>query len=138
MSDVAWGVILLVAFALCHWLGIFAAIRTIMAIVGVILLGFSGFIGHIMVVIATFVAHLTDTVTGWAFGVAVPAIPVVILGIILLHDLHPKNGARKRTGIIGLALAVLIVAGATGIGALNHAASGVHSTFDSVKTSVGG
>lgn len=125
LSDAAWGVILLVGFILFYWLAIFATLRAIMAFVGTILVSTGGFVGHALNIAATWAAHLGGSATGWAFGVALPAVAAIIALVIFIHDLHPKNSAGKRTGFAGIALAALIVAGVTGISALNHVGTDV-------------
>jgi hypothetical protein len=133
MSDSQWGVILLVLFGLFYWLGIFSTIRAIMAFIGTILLATNGFVGHALNVSATWAAHLGGTATGWAFGVALPAVAAIIAGVIFIHDLSPKKTAGKRTGFAGIALAALIVAGVTGISALNHVGSDVVHGVDNAR-----
>lgn len=136
LPDPVWGVILLVVFGLCYWLNIAATIRALAAFVGTILIAQDGFVGHALTVIATWLAHIGGTVTGILFGVAVPAIAAIIAGFIFLHDLWPKHSASKRTGWAGIVFAALIVAGVTGISALNGIAPAVHSGVSTV-TSIG-
>jgi hypothetical protein len=134
--DPVWGVILLVLFGLFYWLNILPTVRAIFAFLGTILIATDGFVGHALTAIATWLAHLGGTVTGIAFGVAVPSIAAIIFGVIFIHDLMPKHGASKRTGWAGIVLAALIVTGATGIAALNNVGSAVHSGVGTV-TSIG-
>ena len=66
-------------------------------------------------------------VTAWALGVALPAALFLVLAIFLIHDLHPKNGASRRTAYIALGVGALLVAGVTGIPALAPVASALQS-----------
>jgi hypothetical protein len=115
----------LVFWLLFHWLGIFAKTRAFLALVAAI--GIGGFLGRALTRVATWLAQLTGTVTGWALGTAIPAALFLVLAALLIHDLHPKNGATRRTGYIALAVGALLVAGVTGIPALAPAASALRS-----------
>jgi hypothetical protein len=106
----------LILWGLFHWLGIFAKIRTVLALLAAI--GIAGFLGRALVVVATWLEHATGAVTGWALGVAVPGALFIVLAVILIHDLHPANGASRRTSYIAFAVGVLLVAGVEGIPAL--------------------
>lgn len=115
----------LIFWLLFHWLGIFAKTRTILALVAAI--GLGGFIGRALVRVMTWLAHLTGTVTGWALGVALPSALFLVLAAILLHDLHPRHGAARRTAYIAFGVGALLVAGVTGIPALAPLASALQS-----------
>jgi hypothetical protein len=115
----------LVFWLLFHWLNIFAKTRTVLALVAAI--GLGGFIGRALVRVVTWLTHLTGTVTGWALGVALPSALFLVLAIILIHDLHPKHGASRRTAYIAFGAGALLVAGVTGIPALAPAASALQS-----------
>lgn len=115
----------LVFWLLFHWLGIFAKTRAFLALVAAI--GIGGFLGRALVRVVTWLAQLTGTVTGWALGTAIPAALFLVLAALLIVDLHPKNGASRRTGYIALAVGALLVAGVTGIPALAPLASALKS-----------
>ena len=55
------------------------------------------------------------------------------MGVIFVHDLWPKHSASKRTGWAGVALALLL-AGVSGIPALNSIVPGIRSGVTSVRT----
>ena len=133
----AIGAICLVLFGVFYWLGVLATTRAILAFVGGILIGSSGFIGHALTAIGGWLSHLSIALSGWAFGFSVLAIPTVIVGIVFIHDLMPKKTAGKRTGWAGLILAGLIVAGATGIPALNSVGTQIQSAVTSAQKVAG-
>jgi len=115
----------LVFWLLFHWLGIFAKTRTVLALVAAI--GLGGFIGRALARVVTWLTHLTGTVTGWTLGVALPSALFLVLAAILIHDMHPKHGASRRTAYIALGVGALLVAGVTGIPALAPLASALKS-----------
>lgn len=133
----AIGVIFLVLFAVFHYLGIFTTLRAILAFAGVCCLGLIGWFGHLLADIVTWGTHLGGTVTATAFGVGVPAILFIVLAVIFIHDLHPKNSASKRTGWIGILVAALLVGGVAGFSTLNSIPSTVRSVVSNAKT-IGG
>jgi hypothetical protein len=138
LSLAAIGVLCLALFGVFHWLSIAATIRSVLAFVGVCLLGAVGWVGHALADVVTWGSHLGGTVTGWAFGTAVPAVVFIVLAVILIHDWHPKHGASKRTGWIALAVAAILVAGVSGIRAANSIPSGVRSGVTNARTIVPG
>lgn len=115
----------LVFWLLFHWLGIFAKTCAVLALVAAI--GIGGFIGNALVRVVTWLTQLTGTVTGWALGVTIPAALFLVLAALLIHDLHPKKGASRRTAYVALAVGALLVAGVTGIPALAPLASALKS-----------
>jgi hypothetical protein len=133
----AIGALCLVLFGVFYWLGIFATARAILAFVGGILIGSAGFLGGALTAVGTWLSNIAASVTGWAFGFPVLAAVTVIFGVVFVHDLMPKHTAGKRTGWAGLILAGLIVAGATGIPALNSVGSTIQSAVTNAKSIVG-
>lgn len=138
LSLAAIGVILLVLFGVFYWLAIFATIRAIFAFVGMILVGSAGFVGTAMTTIGAWVSHIGADISNWAFGIPVLAVAAIVVGVVFIHDLMPKHSAGKRTGWAGLLLAGMIIAGATGIPALNSVGSAIQSGVSSVRTVAGG
>lgn len=112
------GVLFLLLFGVFHFLHIFATIRAVLVFLGVVVVGNSGFVGRMLGDLGSWAQRTFGSITGWAIGVSLTAGLFIVLGVIFAHDLHPKKGASKRTGWIGLALGVLVVAGVTGIPAL--------------------
>lgn len=132
------GLMMLAAFALFYYLTVLVTIRAILAFVGTILVGYSGWAGRAVHTATMWIVHLGNSLTGWAFGVAIfGAILTLISGGIFLHDLHPKKGAQKRTGWAGIAVALVLLAGVSGIPALNGIAPGIRNGVSSVRT-IGG
>lgn len=139
LSATAIGVLMLVLFGVFYWLSIFATIRAILAFVGTCLVGTAGFLGGAFHALATWLANLTSSATGWAFGVGVGGlILTIIAGIIFIHDLHPKKQATKRTGWAGMALAALLIAGVSGIAQLNSIPAGVQHGVTNARTVING
>jgi hypothetical protein len=129
----ALGVLCLGLFGIFYWLGIFATIRAILAFVGTCLLGTAGFLGGILNTLSHWVADLANSGTAWATGVEVGGTLLVLgAGIVFVHDLMPKHTAGKRTGWAGVALAALLLAGASAIPALNNIPSSVTTAVTTV------
>ena len=133
----AIGALCLVLFGVFYWLGILSTTRAVLAFIGGILIGSAGFLGHALTAVGSWLSALGATVTSWAFGFPVLAAVTVIVGIVFVHDLMPKHTAGKRTGWAGLILAGLIVAGATGIPALNSVGTTIQSAVTNAKSIVG-
>ena len=132
------GVLFLVLFGVFYYLAIFATIRALLAFIGGILVGTAGFIGGALSAVGSWVSHISTTLTGWLFGVPVlPAVTIIIVAIFV-YDLWPKNQTRKRTGWAGLILAAMIIAGATGIPALNSFGTVIQGGVTSARAIVGG
>ena len=136
MTTLEIGGLCLLVFAVFHWLGKFAKLRAVLAFVGVCCVT-GGFLGGLLGRGATWVSNVFGAATGWAIGVALPLGLVVVLGIIFIHDLHPKNGASKRTSFVGIALAALLVVGAAGVASLDSIPAkiqnGVSQTISTVQ-----
>lgn len=115
----------LILWGLFHWLRIFAKTRAVLALLSVV--GIGGWIGRVLVDMATWLERVTGAVTGWALGVSIPAALFVVLVILLIHDMHPRNGASGRTSWVALAVGVLLVAGVEGIPALAPVAAWLRS-----------
>ena len=73
-------------------------------------------------------------------GVLLEGLEVVfiVLAVILVHDLHPKHGATKRTGWIAIAVAAILIAGVSGIAAAGGIASTVRTGVSNARTITGG
>jgi hypothetical protein len=134
MSNPLIGVVMLALFGLFFWLGIFATIRALLAFMGVILIAEAGFVGHALADAATWASHLTGSATAWAFGINAAIVLTIAAAVIFIHDLHPKNGAGKRTGWAGIALAALLVAGVSGWSGAHSVVNGVQSGVSNAKT----
>ena len=126
------GVVFLVLFGLFHWLGIFAKLRAVLALLGVVAVGLGGFLGHLLLNVGRWAEQAVGTVTAWAFGTALAAALFIALAVILIHDLHPSKGATRRTGWIAIAVGTLLVAGVAGIPALAPAAGALRSLLSTI------
>lgn len=132
------GVLFLLLFGLFHWLGIFASARAVIAFLGVVILGSAGFAGRMIATVAAWAQHAFGSVTSWLFGGAAVAGLFVILAVIFVHDLHPRNKAGKRTGWIALALGAVVVAGVAGIPALSGLRGGIVHIVGGITSAVNG
>ena len=132
------GVLMLILFGVFYFLGIFATLRAVLAFVGTCILGTAGFIGSALSAAGTWLVNLANSGTSWAFGIGLGGTALVIItGVIFVHDLMPKHTAGKRTGWAGVFLAVLLVAGVSGIPALNHLPGQVQKGVSNAKHVVG-
>ena len=135
------GVLMLALFGLFYWLAIFTTARALLAFVGTILVGFTGFFGQVLSWLGTEGAKFANWTLSWALGSGAAAVGGTVLTVVFLivfvHDLHPKKTATKRAGWAGIALAVLLLAGVSQIPALNQIVPGVRNGVATVKT-IGG
>jgi hypothetical protein len=136
MSVIAIGAVCLVVAVVFHWLGIFVKVRAILAFIGTCTVT-GGLFGHLLTRGVGIVSGLIGGLAGKAFGVALPGVLVIVLGIVFIHDLHPKKGASARTMYIAIALAACLVAGISSIPALNSVPANVRHGVGNVKT-IGG
>ena len=135
MTTIGLGAVALVLAVLFHWLHIFTRIRAGLAFLGTCIVA-GGLFGHLLTKGVTVVSDLTNTLVGKAFGVAVPGLIVIVLGVIFIHDLHPKGGgASRRTMWVGMALAACLVAGVSSFAALNQLPASVRT---GVSSTIGG
>lgn len=115
------GVLMLAAFGTFHFLRILHRTRAVLAFVGVCLVGTAGWVGNISSQVIGWAMHTFGSAMTFAFGTAAAAALFLVLVIIFVKDLHPRYGERRpRTAWIGLALGLILVAGASGIPALGH------------------
>ena len=134
MTLIEWGVLALVAAGMFYWLGILPKIQVILGFTGTCIVT-GGLFGHLLTRAVTLVSNLLGTLTGKIFGAAVPGLLVIILGILFIHDLLPKNTTGKRTFWVGIALAACLVAGLSSFTALNNVPANVRT---GVSTTTGG
>lgn len=134
LTTLELGAAALVVAGVLAWLRILPKLRAVLAFIGVCIVT-GGLFGSFLARAAGWVESWSNTTTGKIFGVALPGIIVIVLGIVLLYDLHPKHGASKRTMWIAGALAAFLVAGISTFPALNHIPANVRS---GVTTTVSG
>lgn len=133
MTNLEIGEILLASFVVLYLLKKLPTVRALAAFIGTFLVFHEGHVGRIIGDGAVWLAHVSGTVTAWAFGGAVIAIPAIISGILFIHDLMPKHAAKNRTGWAAIVFAALIAAGATGIPALAGVGNAVNNGVNTVK-----
>jgi hypothetical protein len=130
------GAIFLLLFGLFHFLKIFATVRAVLVFLGVVVIGSTGFIGRILADVGSWAQHVFGDVLNWAIGVPLAAGLFIIIGVILVHDLHPKNSASSRTGWLAVAAGVLVVVGVTGVPALAGLRGGVIDVMSSAVSTI--
>lgn len=132
LTPAQWGAVMIIFAVLFLWLRIFQRIRAVLVFAGICLLGGS-LLGRLMGALARGASNVTDTLTGKIFGTAVPGLLVLIVGAVLIHDLHPRGGgASRRTFWLAAILAACLVAGLSTIVQLDGIPAGVHSTVTTV------
>jgi hypothetical protein len=136
MTILSIGAVCLVAAVVFHWLGVFVKARAIMAFIGTCIVT-GGLFGHLISRGVDIVSGLLGSLAGKVFGVALPGVLVIVLGIVFIHDLHPRKSASGRTMYVGIALAACLVAGISTIPALNSVPANVRNGVGTVKT-IGG
>ena len=127
-----FGVLLLVSFSVFYYLGKFAVFTALAGLLGTVLVGTQGLLGHLLADVAGWANRLVGDVLSNVLGFAVSGILAYVLGVIYIHDLHPKNPTGNRTAWIGIALGALIAGSVTGIPAL----AGLHSEINRAAASV--
>lgn len=132
------GVLLLLAFVTLHYLRALPKARALCGFLGVMLIGTAGFAGDAISDSAMWLQAKLGLVTAWVFGVAVTGPLVVVLFIILMHDLHPKKQASRRTGLIAVVLGAVIAVGVAGVPMLAGVDSGVTQFAGQVVTTLNG
>lgn len=132
LSVVELGALFLVLYVLFHWLGILVTTRAVMALLGTVTLGTQGFLGRILGDIGAWLERVGTSVTAWAFGVGIAAVPFLIAVVILIHDLHPKKQASKRTGYVAVLVGVSLASAIAVIPALAPVRSAIYSLMGSI------
>jgi hypothetical protein len=132
------GALFLLLFAVFHFLGILATTRAVLVFLGVVVVGTSGFIGRMLGDIGTWAQHAFGSVTNWAIGVPLAAGLAIVVAIVVIHDLHPKNSATKRTGYLAIALGVFVAVGVAGIPALAGLRGVIVSLMGNATTAING
>lgn len=134
MSTLEWGAVALVIAFTLFWLGIMPKTQVILGFIGTCIVT-GGLFGTLLTRLVLVVSHLTTSLTGRIFGIAIPGLLVIVLGIVFIHDLSPKKSAGKRTFWVGIALAAALVAGLSSFPALNQVPANVRT---GVSTNVTG
>jgi hypothetical protein len=134
LSTSQWGALMLVTGFVLYVLRTFQRLRAVLAFTGVCLLS-GGLFVTLLVKTATWLSALAGTLTGKIFGVAVPGALAFVVGLFLLHDLHPRGGgASKRTFWLAIAFAAFLIAGVGTFAQLN----GIPGAVRTGITNVGG
>jgi len=126
------GVLFLLLFGLFYWLGIFAKLRAVLALIGVIGIADGGFFGRLLATAGAGLQRAVGAVTAWAFGASLAAGLFIILLVIFIHDLHPRKSAGKRTGWVAILLGAILVVGVFQIPALAPVTAALRSLPSSI------
>jgi hypothetical protein len=134
LSTSQWGALMLLTGFVLYLLHTWQRARAVLAFTGTCLLT-GGLFVTLLVKAATWLTALAGTLTGKIFGVGVPGALAFIVGLFLLHDLHPRGGgASKRTFWLAIAFAAFLIAGLGTFAQLN----GIPADIRTGITSVGG
>lgn len=123
MNQAEFGFLMIVLSAFLQWRNRLPTIRVIMVIIGIFMVGFTGWLIHKTASLMLLLTSLLGNTVGTFIGVAGSTIfagIVVWMCAHVLHDLLPKNRAGKSTYYVAALLSILIVAGATPFAALNN------------------
>jgi hypothetical protein len=132
LTPLQWGVLFVIFAALFLWLRIFARLRAVLIFAGICLLG-QGLLSRLLVTAARDLSSWTGAITAKVFGAAIPGVLLLIVGVILIYDLHPRGGgASRRTFWLAAIAAALLIGGVSTIGQLTSIPHGVHSTITTV------
>ena len=133
------GAIMLIVFGVFYRLGIFATTRAILGFLGTICLGVAGLAGHLLHAVVMWAVTLAGAGTTAVVGASLGGFVIAFVsGAYFVHDLHPKHQTYKRTGWAGIILAAVLVAGASGIPALNGVPAKVQQGVTNARTVLGG
>jgi hypothetical protein len=136
MTTLEWGGVFLAVGAALYILGKLPKVQVILGFLGTCIVT-GGLFGKWLTKGAVLVEHWSNLATAKAFGAAIPALPAIVLGIFLIHDLLPKNKASKRTLIVGVAFAALCVAGVTTNQTLNSVPANVRTNVSQNASTIG-
>jgi MFS family permease len=120
MSQTVLGALMVALSFTAYFLGKFKALSAFFVFVGIILVGTGSTVSTIIGRVLTSVQSFAGTATAAVFGVSSAVILSGVLLFVLIHDLAPRNSAKKRTFWIAVVLGVLVATGTTGSAALNH------------------
>ncbi|HYK70407.1 MAG TPA: hypothetical protein VEV45_20855 [Streptosporangiaceae bacterium] len=130
MSPLIIGPVLIGLSIAAYFTGKFATLRSIAVFTGILLIGLTGWlITHLALLFAwvsSWAGPWLATLTGWSTA-AIAATLFAVLAYFVIHDWMPRNQAKKRTYFLSIALAVIIVAGAAPIAALNQLPASVQT-----------
>lgn len=136
MSQATIGFLMIVLSAFFQWKNRLPTIRIVMVILGIFLVGFTGWLIHKAAALMLLLTGLLGNTVGTVIGVAGSTI---FAGIVIWmvahvgHDLLPKNRPGKATYYVAAALAILIVAGVTPFAALNNLPGSVQTGTSQVQ-----
>jgi hypothetical protein len=123
MSQATLGFLIIVLSAFLQWRNRLPTIRVLMVIIGIFMVGFTGWLIHKVAALMLLLTGLLGSTVGTWLGLAGSTIfagIVVWMCAHVLHDLLPKNRPGKSTYYVAALLAIMIVAGVTPFAALNN------------------
>lgn len=136
------GVAFLVLWFLLHKAGKASTTAAILGFTGVCLVAGSagaavGF--NLLIKGVQLIENLLSDLTNLLIGQRVGALVLVLIcGFTFVAGLHPKNKADKKTGLAGIALALLLIVGVAQFPALNNIPAAVRNGVGNAQTSIQG
>lgn len=116
------GLILIALSTAAYFKNGFPKLRSIGIFTGILLLGLSGWLLHLLARIMVFGGLLTSKLGALLFGVGGVAVLAAIVAVMVYHvahGWHPRGSAKKSHFWVAAALAIMIVSTATPFAALN-------------------
>jgi quinol-cytochrome oxidoreductase complex cytochrome b subunit len=138
MSPLETGVLLVVGAVTLYVVGWLPTVRAIMVFLGILLVGTAGHLLGWLAYVVKALAGVTSVATAWAFGIALPAAALLVLLILAVYDMHPRNKASRRTFWVAAALALIIASGATTLPALSSLRASVQQGVTQSQNTLGG
>jgi len=127
----------LIALSLCaYFTGKFRTISAVAVFAGIILTGLTGWIvthtAMLLGWVSSWAGPWIASATGWT-AATVGAVFFAVVAYFVIHDWAPRNSAKKRTYWLSALLALIIVAGAAPIVALNQLPSSAQTGVTTVQ-----
>lgn len=132
------GAILAILFAGFLVLKIFAKTTAVIGLLAIVLIGTSGWVGRLVGDVTGAGVRLLTSVGAAVLGAGAAAVIGVVIYLVIhyAHGLHPKHSATQAHAWIGVALGALIVAGLTGIPALNGLHTGIVNAVGTITSAL--
>jgi hypothetical protein len=122
MGQAGWGLILVALSGAMYWRNRFATVRAVLVALGILMIGFSNTVVHIVGHVMDLLTAVAGVTLGKWLGVGAGAVVgagFIVLVFLMFHDWLPKNSAKKSTYWISIAVALIVVSAATPFAAVN-------------------
>ena len=80
----------------------FPTARAVLAFLGIVIVGTVGFVGRLAADVGPGAQHRFASVLGWAIGVPFAAGLFIIIAVLVVYALHPKNTAGPRVASVAV------------------------------------